>query len=231
MSVANLLGPNDLIMNNFLGDYLSGVTGATGPAGINTGATGATGPAGITGPASNVAGATGPAGFIGNVGEIGIYARNPINDTLEPNQIALLPNVIFQSKGLSKIDNAVQSAYPSLPAGSAIVLKYIGKYVVTYNFSAVIGDFINTYFGALALYVGSTVDNAVKVEGSRMIRQEAIGGDTATGTYSFSKTVIITTTALNSVLMLINDAGDSNNSQELAISDICQGSLWVKQIR
>lgn len=197
----------------------AGVTGATGPCctGVTgasgaTGRTGATGSAGATG-ATGSAGATGASGATGATGAAGtgllttfgnFYALMPPNNSAT---VAVGAAVQFPNNGPA-IGVTRNGASPS-----QFVLPNIGIYEVTWQVS-----------------VNEPGQLDLQLNGAEL-PQTVVGR--ATGTSQIVGSTLITTTTANSILSVLNPAG---NSTALTITPLAGGvdavsaTLTIKQI-
>ncbi|MEY2536609.1 MAG: collagen type alpha [Verrucomicrobiota bacterium] len=188
----------------------AGATGATGPTGA-TGATGATGVTGATG-ATGVTGTTGSTGATGVTGDTG--ATGPTGATGAAGIVdyadffALMPP---DNAATIAVDTAVQFPQDGPSSGvitrldaSSFLLPNIGTYLVQFQVSV-------SEAGQLILRLnGSAIANSV------------VGR--ATGTSQITGVSLVNTNVTNSVLEVVNPAG---NSSALTITPVAGGTQSV----
>jgi hypothetical protein len=203
----------------------TGPPGPTGPTGANgpQGATGAGGPAGATGatgPAGSI-GATGPAGSTGATGLTGPTGANGATGPIGPSQyaefFALMPPdnaaVVALGAAVEFPQNGPHAGTIVRSGPSTFVLPDIGTYRVAFFVPV-------TEAGQLELTLNST-PLAYTVSGR------------ATGASPIAEETLVTTTAVNSVVSIINPSG---NAAALTITPLAGGpqpvaaSLVIEQL-
>lgn len=171
----------------------TGVTGATGPTGATGASGGATGPTGATG-ATGVTGATGAQGSIGGLLDFSdFFALMPGDNSAT---VAAGAPVAFPQNGSTGGSIVRQSGN----SPTNFVLPAIGTYLVQFQVSV-------TEAGQLGLTLdGDLIGNSV------------VGR--ATGTSQIVGVSLVTTSADNSILQVVNPAG---NSTALTITPLAGG--------
>lgn len=219
MSVSNLFGPNNIILERYLGDYLGGETGPAGPDGIpGTGIPqlGPTGPAGPGGFSGIQLGPTGPQGNPGVAGAVAYVTGDPFN-------IEILDGQVFQFNGTFRGNtsgfvwnpNATFPANPGAPPGTSFTLQFIGTYLITVSGGIKLGNTDGNVYSTLIFAL-----NNQKIPQSKITLMATVDTITNSGSpdMCFYKKFIITTTALNSVLLFINDVPDSQPCIQSAVA-------------
>ena len=234
MSVANILGENEIILKQYLEHWKNPID-PNGPAGT-TGPTGETGPQGPQGDA-------GPVGFPGFAGSAGAFAYYYSNYTSPvqfiPGQAFAFTETGYQNN-ISIAQNITSPFYTggtNVP-GSEITLKNIGNYLVTYSITLSRSDISSpiSYIVSVAGALGTNISGSESIVNNSIISQFNYNNFFPPGSligppaYTNLKcTFNITTTILNTKLMIVS-IPPPQSGDPFTMDPFCSASVLIRQL-
>lgn len=228
MSVANLLGSTEIILNRYLEKYgdEKGPTGPLGPSGGPAGNAGFTGPVGVD---SVVVGPTGPVGYAGNGMEFANFFAVGGSYTVSNGNIFTLNGTganSFSTAGITKNDNITSPLSNSPNTGTEITLKNIGKYLISFT-ASVFAPYNTTAGESVSLALGTASGNETVLSYTTVRSAKPQGISPPSALTTFAGTFLVKTTVLNSTLMLVVTPSESDELQVNSLSNI---NITIKQV-